>query len=403
MIDTNQTMSFDRMRSMLVRAAEVRDSEQQQIFDSLDEIHGRLAALDALGAIRKRLAEVPDRTEMSVLAERLDETVAKLDAQDSAVSSLARLVEGLVDRVADRLAAPFAQLDGRLDGVAGRFEGVAGRMDGLEDRIAGLHKRLDDLDNRLDRHEMRLDQLPTSITGPVRERLESTEASLRGQLEETSHALAATTRSLSEEISGTREAARTDAEAQRGRSEEGLRDLTGRLEALSDRLDGVGTRVEGVENTLSGRVDDVRNSVSAGLEGLDTALSGKVEDIERSVAGLQARVDGVESALSDRVTTVASSLEASLDKLDGTLVNRPDHEAVVALVNRSNEESERRQAGQLDEALSTFAEIILGSGGQQQAPAPRPAARRSSRKPALTAGPSLNGHEQPVDEEGAEG
>jgi chromosome segregation ATPase len=405
-IDSNQTMSFDRMRSMLVRAAEVRDSEQQQIFDSLDEIHGRLAALDALGAMRKRLADVPDRTEMSVLAERLDETVAKLDAQEAAVSSLARLAEGLVDRVVDRLATPFAQLDGRLDGVSGRFEGVAGRMDGLEDRISGLHKRLDDLDNRLDRHEMRLDQIPGSVTGPLRERLESVEASLRGQVEETSRALTETTRALSEEISGSRETARTDAAALRERSDEGLRDLTGRLEALTDRLDGVGSRVEGVESTLSGRVDQVQSSVSAAVEGLDTSLlglSGKVEGVERSVAGLSARVDGVESALGDRVTSVASSLEASLDKLDGTLVNRPDHEAVVALVNRSNEESERRQAGQLDEALSTFAEIILGSGGQQQAPAPRPAGRRSSRKPALTAGPSLNGHaEHGADEEGAE-
>jgi hypothetical protein len=143
--------------------------------------------------------------------------------------------------------------------------------------------------------------------------------------------------------------------------------------------------------------------VAAAIDGLDTTLSGKVEGVERSVAGLSARVDGVESTLSDRVSTVASSLEASLDKLDGTLVNRPDHEAVVALVNRSNEESERRQAGQLDEALSTFAEIILGSGQQQQSPPPRPATRRGSRKPALTS--SLNGHghgEHAPDEEGVE-
>jgi chromosome segregation ATPase len=405
-IDSNQTMSFDRMRSMLTRAAEVRDSEQQQIFDSLDEIHGRLAALDALGAIRKRLADVPDRTEMSVLAERLDETVAKLDAQESAVSSLARLVEGIVDRVADRLATPFAQLDGRLDGVAGRFEGVAGRMDGLEDRISGLHKRLDDLDNRLDRHEMRLDQIPAAVTGPLRERLDAAESSLRSQVEETSRALSETTRSLTEEISGSRETARTDAEALREQSGEQLRDLTGRLEALTARLDGVGTRVEGVEHTLGSRMENVSSGVSAAIDGLDTTLSGKVEGVERSVTGLSARVDGVESSLTDRVSTVASSLEASLDKLDGTLVNRPDHEAVVALVNRSNEESERRQAGQLDEALSTFAEIILGSGGQQQqAPAPRPAARRSARKPALTSGSSLNGHghgDHGPDEEGDE-
>ena len=137
MIDSNQTMSFDRMRSMLTRAAEVRDSEQQQIFDSLDEIHGRLAALDALGAIRKRLADVPDRTEMSVLAERLDETVAKLDAQESAVRRCPASSRGSWTASRTGWPTPFAQLDGRLDGVAGRFEGVAGRMDGLEDRIRG--------------------------------------------------------------------------------------------------------------------------------------------------------------------------------------------------------------------------------------------------------------------------
>jgi hypothetical protein len=49
------------MRSMLVRAAEIRDSEQQQIFDALDEIHARLAPLESLGSVRKRLSEMPPR------------------------------------------------------------------------------------------------------------------------------------------------------------------------------------------------------------------------------------------------------------------------------------------------------------------------------------------------------
>jgi tetrahydromethanopterin S-methyltransferase subunit G len=330
-MDNNQTMGFDRMRSMLVRAAEVRDSEQQQIFDSLDEIHGRLAALDTLGSMRKRLADVPDRTEMSVLAERLDETVAKLDAQESSISSLARLVEGLVDRVAERLSTPFAQLDGRLDGVSGRFEGVAGRMDGLEDRISGLHKRLDDLDNRFDRNEMRLDGMPTAVGGPLRERVDAVESGLRSQLEELA-------RGVSEEITGSREAARTDSTSARTESGQRIDELGSRLESLGSRLDEVGTRV-----------------------------------------------DGVETGLSERVSALSSSMENGLDKLDGSLVNRPDHEAVVALVRQANEESERRSAGHLDEALSTFAEIILGPGGNGSAPtpAPRPTARRGQRKPAV--------------------
>ena len=49
---------------------------------------------------------------------------------------------------------------------------------------------------------MRLDQIPAAVTGPLRERLESVESSLRGQVEETSRALGETTRSLSEEHLG---------------------------------------------------------------------------------------------------------------------------------------------------------------------------------------------------------
>ena len=51
---------------MLVRAAEIRESEQQQVFDALDEIHARLSPLDSIGSVRKRLSELPDRTEVGV-------------------------------------------------------------------------------------------------------------------------------------------------------------------------------------------------------------------------------------------------------------------------------------------------------------------------------------------------
>ncbi len=185
---------------MLVRAAEIRDSEQQQIFDALDEIHARLAPLESLGSVRKRLSEMPDRTEVSVLAERVDEALSKLEAQDSAIAALSRGIESIVDK----LATPFAELGGRLDGVAGRFEGVAGRMDGLEDRIAGLHKRIDDLDHHLDRQDARLDGLPAAVHGPVREQIGTTETGLRNRLDEVdkvaqeslSHALESVTQRL---------------------------------------------------------------------------------------------------------------------------------------------------------------------------------------------------------------
>src|SRR5882757_7830985 len=317
------------MRSMLMRAAEIRDSEQQQIFDSLDEIHARLATLDALGSMRKRLAELPDRTEVSVLAERLDETVAKLDAQDASVAA-----------VGDRLAKPFAQLDGRLDGVSGRMEGIAGRMEGLDDKLAGLHKRLDDLDNRLDRHELRLDGLPGAITGPVKERLSGSESALRGRLDEIDDA-------VRHQLEGNREESRRAAE----QAGENLRQL----------IAETGTGLHGKLTELGQRpAVDPTDQFSA-LAGRLDSLTGRLDEVSKR-----------------------------LDSVDSTVSARPDKDSLTALVQHANQESERRNAGQLDEAMATFAEIILGRGpgahvAQMPMPAPRPAQRRGRAKAAIKA------------------
>jgi hypothetical protein len=162
---------------------------------------------------------------------------------------------------------------------------------------------------------------------------------------------------VSEELSGSREAARSDATTARTESTNQVGELTARLEALTARLDQVGTRL-----------------------------------------------DGVESGLTERVGALSTSVESGLDRLDGTLVNRPDHEAVVALVREANEESERRNAGHLDEAMATFAEIILGPGGGSATsmPPPRPTARRSSRKSAGR-DTHVNGSEVPGDEVSVDG
>ena len=319
-MSNESTLSFDRMRGMLMRAAEIRDSEQQQIFDSLDEIHARLAALDALGNMRKRLTELPDRTEVSVLAERLDETVAKLDAQDGVLASLLRAVESLPDK----LAKPFAQLDGRLDGMGGRMEGISGRMDGLDDRLGGLHKRLDDLDNRLDRHEMRLDAMPSSVGTPIKERIDGVERQVREQL----------------------------AAALRGFEEtgEGLRNLLGET--------SVG---------LHRRLEDL-----AGRPAVDP--TEPLDALTKRLDGVASRLDALESALGTR-------LDEQFTKLDAALVERPDTASISKLVTSAHAESERRNAGQLDEAMATFAELILGRGAQVQPPPPppRPTARRSRK------------------------
>jgi chromosome segregation ATPase len=346
-MSNDSTLSFDRMRGMLMRAAEIRDSEQQQIFDSLDEIHARLAALDALGTVRKRLTELPDRTEVSVLAERLDETVAKLDAQDASIASVLRAVEAMPDK----LAKPIAQLDGRLDGMAGRLEGVSGRMDGLDDRLGGLHKRLDDLDNRLDRHEMRLDAMPSSVGAPIKERVDGIERMVREQLD---NAL----RSVDE-------------------SGEGLRNL------LGDTSVGLHRRLEDLAARPA--VDPTE------------PLNG----LEKRLENLAARLDAIEESMSGRLGNLGGTIDERLGKLDAAIVERPDTNSLRSLVERANAESERRNAGQLDEAMATFAELILGRGPsvhQMPPPPPRQTPRRNRSKVTVKSPNGASAHDTVTDD-----
>ncbi|TCK20461.1 PA containing protein [Pseudonocardia endophytica] len=349
MSDTN--LSFDRMRGMLMRAAEIRDSEQQQIFDSLDEIHARLAALDAIGTVRKKLTEIPDRTEISVLAERLDETVNKLDNQEVTLGAVTRAIESLPDK----LAKPIAQLDGRLDGMGGRLEGVSGRMDGLDDRLGGLHKRLDDLDNRLDRHEMRLDAMPNAVATPIKERVEGVERQVKEQLDAATHSFEETGEGLRNLLGDTSVGLHRRLEELSARP---AVDPTPAFDALTERLDALTARLE--------QIGDRLDSVESGIDGKFGELGGSVDT---------------------KLGELGGSVDSKLGELDQALRTRPDTTSVSALVAKANEESERRSAGQLDEAMATFAELIMGRGAQYQQPQqppppPRPAQRRSSRSKA---------------------
>ncbi|KAA1026151.1 PA containing protein [Pseudonocardia sp. EV170527-09] len=423
MSDTSN-LSFDRMRGMLMRAAEIRDSEQQQIFDSLDEIHARLAALDAIGTVRKKLTELPDRTELNVLAERLDETVSKLDNTEIVLGAITRAIESLPDK----LAKPIAQLDGRLDGMGGRLEGVSGRMDGLDDRLGGLHKRLDDLDNRLDRHEMRLDAMPNAVASPIKERIDGVERQVREQLDAAVHSFEETGEGLRNLLGDTSVGLHRRLEdlAQRPAVDPtpAFDALTERLEALSARLEEVGTRLDSVESGLDGKLTDLDGSVkervgklggslkdrlgeldgsvTERLTSLSEAVDGRFDALGESVDGkldkltgdvdtrldkLTGEVDTRLEKLTGDVSTLSAGVDDRLAGLDTVLRDRPDTGAVTDLVTKANAESERRNASQLDEAMATFAELIMGRGGQyaQQAPPPppRPAQRRGRAKVAV--------------------
>ncbi|MFP5019919.1 PA containing protein [Pseudonocardia phyllosphaerae] len=356
----NSNGSFDRMRGMLMRAAEIRDSEQQQIFDSLDEIHARLAALDAIGTVRKKLTDLPDRSELNALAERIDETATKLDNQEVMLGAITRAIESLPDK----LAKPIAQLDGRLDALTGRMEGVSGRMDGLDDRLGGLHKRLDDVDNRFDRHEMRLDALPNTVSAPIKERVDAIEKGVAERVDGAVHALEETGEGLRNLLGDTSVGLhrRLEELAQRPDAVDptaAFDGVTERLDTLAGRLEEIGTRLEAVENGVGGRFEGFADAVEAKLDAITTAVDEK------------------------------------LGALDTTVQSRPDTDAVSGLIEKSNAESERRNANQLDEAMATFAELILGRSGQyaqqQPPPPPRPAQRRSSRSKAAVKSHSQNG------------
>jgi chromosome segregation ATPase len=411
-VNENNTMSFDRMRNMLNRAAEVRESEQQQIFDALDEIHARLQPVESLGAVRKRLSELPDRTEVSVLAERLDEALAKLEAQDSAISVLGRSVDSMVDK----LAKPFAQLDGRLDGMSGRFEGVAGRMDGLEDKLASIHKRIDGVDGHLDKQDGKLDNLPREVHVPLKERLELLETALRGRIDEVGEG-------VHEHMDGTREAlyrSVTESTAAVGTSvDKAAESLHGKFtqahEALSGRLAETGDSVREAREALHGHIDAARDDMTgrvdasveqarASLDPTDrlAALTDRLEQVTSRLDAMAARIDAVESGIGGRLGELSTSVEQGLSQVKGTVSARPDTESLVSLVRSANEDSERRNAGQLDEAMATFAELILGGGGPTPPPPPMALPRQQRRARGPKNG-KTNGKELDLADDIAEG
>ena len=399
------------MRNMMMRAAEVRESEQQQIFDALDEIHARLSPVESLGAVRKRLSELPDRTEVSVLAERLDEALAKLEAQENAVSELGRSVESVVDK----LAKPFAQLDGRLDGVAGRFEGVAGRMDGLEDKLGHIHKRLDDLDLHLDKQDTKVDALPREIHVPLRERLDHLETALRGRVDEVGEG-------VHEHLDGTREALyRSVAESTDALGKAVVGAVDSSREAMRAKVDETHRALSDTSNSLHGKIDETRDSLHGKLDqhtealrdgvsetrdllrtnieesrdnvreligethaALDPsdrleALADRLEQVTSRLDAMAARLDAVENGIGGRLGELAGSVEQGLSQVRGQVDARPDTDALVSLVRGANAESERRNAGQLDEAMATFAELILGGGAPSSPPPPTALPRQQRR------------------------
>ncbi|MBI3687296.1 MAG: PA containing protein [Actinobacteria bacterium] len=293
-------VGFDKMRQMLARAAELRDREQRQFYDSLEDVRSRLRTIETFAAdsttqfpqiqdhmsgVQDRLHNLPDRTEISVIAERVDEALVRIDAQDQVLAQVANTLAGLVDR----MSRPIEQLDARLDGVSGRFEGVSGRLDGLDDRLGHLHSRLDDVDSSVSRQASQIDALPEVLDVPALHR-------------------------------------RFD-------------DLGGGMQARFDEL----LAQPGLDPT--DRLDD---------------LAARLEKLAQRLESVTVRLDTIEDSVKAEVTTLSGVVEQGIEKIEGSVVARPDREEISTTMRAANGESEQRITSQLDEALAALAEIMLG-------------------------------------------
>ena len=330
-VNGQSPVGFEKMRAMLARASDVRADEQRQVVDMLDEIRTRLTPLegiagdsntrlsathDNVATIQQRLAELPDRNEVSVIAERLDETLSRIDTQDTVINRVIDVVTALSERV----GAPLDALDGRLEGVAGRFEGVSGRLDGLDDRLQHLHSRLDEVDATVARVNSTVDLLPGTLDP----------ASVHRRFDE---------------LSG----------------------------GLHQRLDDELSRVHGRFEELLARpaVDP-----SERLDG----LSGRIEQIAERVESITLRVKAVEDSVHSGVGALTGAIENGIDKIDRGVDARPDRNEFARVLRDSQHDSERRITQQLDGALADFAEVMLGQSVLTKGSGARPGGRKAGKK-----------------------
>jgi len=129
-------------------------------------------------------------------------------------------------------------------------------------------------------------------------------------------------------------------------------------------------------------VEDTKTTVD-GTERLES-LAVRLEQVTGRLDELTTRLDTVEDGFTEKIGQLGTAITDSLTKVEGTLGNQPDNDQLASMVRKSNEESERRIGGHLDEAMATFAELMMGGGAPQPRPPatlPRQTSRRRNGKP----------------------
>jgi archaellum component FlaC len=239
--------AFEKMRSMLARASDLRAEEQRQMVDLIDEIRSRLQPIEGFVADgRGRIAKTHDG--VGAIQERLA-------AQDQAIGQITSVLNALAERV----GRPLEAIEARLDGVAGRFEGISGRLDGADDRLQHLHARLDELDGSLNRVVAAIEALPgqldiaavhgrfDELNGVLHGRFDDEMGRLHGRFEEV---LARPAVDPTERLDG----------------------LGGRVEQLGDRIDEVEGRIRHVDESVRNNSGTLTGSIEQGVDKLHGLL-----------------------------------------------------------------------------------------------------------------------------------
>lgn len=145
----------------------------------------------------------------------------------------------------------------------------------------------------------------------------------------------------------------------------------------------VNDRISATHDSVHAKLDDLMSRPAVDPTDRLEALARRLEQVSTRLDEIDTRVDAVGAGVGERIGDLAGTVTSGLQDVHGTLSARPDAERLVSLVRGANEESERRNASQLDEAMATFAELILGGGAPTPPPPPTalPRPQRRARAP----------------------
>lgn len=326
--------SFERMRAMLLRAAEIREDEQTQVFDALDEIMARLAALDALGTIRKRVADAPDRAQVGAVADQVRQAATTLASVEGTLGSLAPTVTELPDRITPAVS----QLGERFDALLGRVDALAGRVDGMERRLGAAANDVGATRSELTGLRAELGRLPGNVADAVRRHLRES-----------------VTTPLSEEVSTARDALTDRVDAAQG--------------ALSSRLAEERAAAEHRQDErLRAEADRVAGAVGEQVAGARSEITGELSQLTSATRALDERLAALRGEMSERFDAAQAAVRDGVERMCGEVASRPDAEALTGRLREFADEITRHHREALDEAMATFAELAV-------TPAPVPPAR----------------------------